>query len=316
MTHCPHQTSIPIYATDDGRTVEVIHGFRDRLLNRSSTWPKPDWQEADYASAAQLLIARWRKKLAHLAKWGVQLDGLRVLEIGCGAGLHSLLLGLSGVREVVSTDLRLRIRNRYELGDRSRRLAEEVLRGMGWQDGLEAARARLPIRFQVADVTHPTLDGESFDLVISGSVLEHVKPVDTALSELAKVLRPGGVMYHAIEPFYWLRGCHEAGMVDIPWAHARLSLPEMHRFVTADEGEERAAAVFEKVDSLNRLTLEQYRNVFAAAPIKVLQWKEKYNTPAAELLQEYPEVSETLLPGVTARDLVHGEIDVLATTSK
>jgi hypothetical protein len=73
--------------------------------------------------------------------------------------------------------------------------------------------------------------------------------------------------------------------------------------------------VFKKVDSLNRLTLEQYRNLFATAPIEVVQWHEKHNGPAAQMLDEYPEVLETLLPGVTLRDLVHGQIEVLASTT-
>ena len=121
-------------------------------------------------------------------------------------------------------------------------------------------------------------------------------------------------MFHAIDPFYWLRGCHKAAMVDIPWAHARLSASEVYRFVRAYEGEEKATAVVGKLDSLNRCTLEQYRDIFATAPIQVLQWKEKHNPKAEELLQEYPEVLETLLPGVSQRDCVYGEIRVLAMT--
>jgi len=314
MSHLPHETPISTFTKDDGKTVRVISGFRDRLLKRPSTWPKPDWNDADYAAAATTLIKRWRQKLSDLAQWGVKLDGLRVLEIGCGAGLQSLLLGLSQVREVTSTDLRLRILDPHDRGDRSRRLAEEILHGMMWQDGLEAALARLPIRFQVADATKLALATDSFDLVISGSVLEHVKPLDKALAEMARVLRPGGLMFHAIDPFYWLRGCHKAAMVDIPWAHARLSASEVYRFVRAYEGEERAAAVVGTLDSLNQYTLEQYRDIFATPPIQVLQWKEKHNRKEEELLREYPEVLETLLCGVSQRDVVYGRIHVLAMT--
>ena len=46
-----------------------------------STWPKPDWNDADYAAAATTLIKRWRQKLSDLAQWGVKLDGLRVSAI-------------------------------------------------------------------------------------------------------------------------------------------------------------------------------------------------------------------------------------------
>ena len=44
------------------------------------------------------------------------------------------------------------------------------------------------------------------------------------------------MIYHSIDPFYWLKGCHKEGMVDIPWAHARLTPAEYRRFVCEREG--------------------------------------------------------------------------------
>lgn len=46
----------------------------------------------------------------------------------------------------------------------------------------------------VQDITKPLPPGESFDLIISWQVLEHVKPLDRALENLRDVLRPGGTM--------------------------------------------------------------------------------------------------------------------------
>src|SRR6266581_854875 len=51
-----------------------------------------------------------------------------------------------------------------------------------------------------------------------------VAAVGRALAEMSRVVRPGGVIRHAVDPYYWRRGCHKRGRVDSRWAYARLSL--------------------------------------------------------------------------------------------
>src|SRR5439155_162224 len=92
------------------------------------------------------------------------------------------------------------------------------------------------VRFIRADAATLPFPGGSFDVLLSRSALEHIVPVERALAEMSRVVRPGGVIRHAVDPYYWLRGCHKRGLVDIPWAHARLSLEDFDRFVTEREG--------------------------------------------------------------------------------
>lgn len=47
----------------------------------------------------------------------------------------------------------------------------------------------------------PSDDG-FFDFVVSGQVLEHVRDLEAALSELKRVLRPGGISVHIFPPMY------------------------------------------------------------------------------------------------------------------
>jgi SAM-dependent methyltransferase len=42
------------------------------------------------------------------------------------------------------------------------------------------------------DITALTYDDESFDLIVSSDVLEHVPDIEAAFRETARVLRPGG----------------------------------------------------------------------------------------------------------------------------
>src|SRR5438128_1513167 len=102
-------------------------------------------------------------------------------------------------------------------------------------------------------VTTLPFPGDRFDVLLSRSALEHIVPVERALAEMARVVRPGGVIHHAVDPYYWLRGCHKRGLVDIPWAHARLSLEDFDRFVTEREGAAVAAQRRGRLQTLNRL---------------------------------------------------------------
>jgi SAM-dependent methyltransferase len=93
--------------------------------------------------------------------------GPNVLNAGAGQGSFSLRLAQLGF-EVTSND--------------DSPAAVDVL------------RARLPGPVELADVTAMPFADESFDAAVLGEVLEHVPDDTGALSEVARVLRPGGVL--------------------------------------------------------------------------------------------------------------------------
>jgi ubiquinone/menaquinone biosynthesis C-methylase UbiE len=106
-----------------------------------------------------------------LDRAGIQLDGARLLEIGCGNGY-----GLSLLAE------------RF----RPSRLAGIDL----MPEQIERARQRLPDLAEVAvgDATRLEFAAESFDAVFVFGILHHIPAWRTALAEIARVLRPGGVL--------------------------------------------------------------------------------------------------------------------------
>ena len=59
---------------------------------------------------------------------------------------------------------------------------------------VDVLRDRLPGPVELADVTAMPFADESFDATVLGEVLEHVPDDAGALSEVARVLRPGGVL--------------------------------------------------------------------------------------------------------------------------
>lgn len=102
---------------------------------------------------------------------GVQ-AGERLLDVGCGAGRHAYEAVRRGAR-VVAYDL-----DPSEVKDTATVL--RALGGPGWAVNGDVLRVPFP--------------NSSFDRVIAAEVLEHIPDDLAALTELARVLRPGGTL--------------------------------------------------------------------------------------------------------------------------
>lgn len=106
--------------------------------------------------------------------------GDRLLDIGCGFGRHSYEALRRGAT-VVASDYSL-----AELVDVDRTIAA-MDAGGELPEGVAGGSCN-------ADVTRLPYPDGAFDRVIASEVLEHVDDDDAALSELVRVLRPGGVL--------------------------------------------------------------------------------------------------------------------------
>lgn len=96
---------------------------------------------------------------------GIQ-PGERVLDLGCGRGYWAGKAARAG-GEVVAYDVK--------------------------REAVERAAIRYPrVRFVHGSADETGLEGESFDVVLLLSVLEHTAEPERVLTEVARVLRPGG----------------------------------------------------------------------------------------------------------------------------
>src|SRR5687767_6123531 len=111
-----------VFVRDDGVALRIVDGFRERVraAPRESVQPKPEWSAADYEAAAEKKLRQSRSLMADLERWGGSLDGASVLELGCGAGIDSLLFGLHPVERVVGIDLDFPLMAADEWGERAR----------------------------------------------------------------------------------------------------------------------------------------------------------------------------------------------------
>jgi len=110
--------------------------------------------------------------------------GLEVLDLGCGTGRHSLWLASAGA----------------------------TVTGVDFSEGmLEEARAKAgaeAVRFLAHDLQQPLpFAAGSFDVVVSGLVLEHLAALEAFFAEARRVLRPGGrAVVSAMHPAMFLKG--------------------------------------------------------------------------------------------------------------
>ena len=124
--------------------------------------------------------------------------GLAVLDLGCGTGRHALRLAEAGA-DVTAVDF-------------SEGMLAEAHRKAG------AGR----VRFVVHDLHDPLpMPAGSFDRVVSGLVLEHLRDLDGFFREARRMLRPAGrAVVSAMHPAMFLRG-----------SQARFTDPESGRIV-------------------------------------------------------------------------------------
>lgn len=297
------------FTRDDGRVLRVLRGYRERVLSERPTFsPRPDWCDEQYAAAAEKKLKRARRFLGEFARWGGRIEGARVLDVGCGDGISCLLIALQPVRQVVGIDMELPLLEPVERHERTGRLTSEVCRKAGLEGEVEGILERLPIRFLRMDARAMEFADHSLDLLVSRSAIEHIMPVERAFAEMARVVRPGGLIHLSTDPYFSPRGCHKSGVVDLPWAHARLSLDEYRRFVTETEGTERAVKRCRRLETLNPYTIRQWREKIGAGPFEILEWRAERSALAETLLKEYPDVTETVREGIEEQDLIHDRL--------
>jgi SAM-dependent methyltransferase len=117
------------------------------------------------------------------------LEGLRVLEIGCGRGGFSRYLASEGA-DLVAADL-------------SPAAVDMASRRLEPHDSAEAV---------VASIEAIPYQRDSFDLVVSLDTIEHVPHPTRAVAELIRVLRPGGRLVLTTNNYLGLIGLWRAVM--------------------------------------------------------------------------------------------------------
>ena len=122
---------------------------------------------------------------AFRAKQIGSLKGKKILDLGCGKG-ESTISSLEAGAYVTAIDI----------SPLSIEYVKEQAREKGLEDRLCA---------EVMDANNLTIEDNTFDMVIGGGILHHLPTLEKALSEIRRVLKPGGyAVFHeplGINPF-------------------------------------------------------------------------------------------------------------------
>jgi SAM-dependent methyltransferase len=210
--------------------------------------------------------------LASAAPGVVAVEGLNVLELGPGRTPEMLAaLLLLGAREATGVDLELRTQPSIDaqrlavLADRLSGVAPAFgTTSQAISQRADSLAAALPLRLEAYDGMNVPLPPAAVDLVVSKSVLEHVRQgqIRPLLASLRRVLRSGGSMLHVID----LRD------------HLHIEGDEKQtgdwlEFLRYPEG--LYEAMFSRRSSYsNRLRASEWRREFEVAGFEVTGWRE------------------------------------------
>lgn len=141
---------------------------------------------SDHVGGYDDIGSQLQEKAAAAQLEGVDLQGKEALDVGCGTGIISRLALDKGAAKVVCSDI-----SNYML-EMGRARAEKL----GYADRMD---------FRQMDAESLPFADQSFDLVMSGMVLGLIPDSEKAVSEMVRVLRPGGFLSlsaHGTE-HYW-----------------------------------------------------------------------------------------------------------------
>lgn len=168
--------------------------FSGPVLDRIGAF-MPYWRVNQGRLDPEPIVTGWQR-LASQA--GLSLQGLRVLELGCGASNGT------GYEWTARFGGRWTGLEPYIPFDQA--LDARVFEGVRWRN---PGAVRDGVR-RVADAA--ALESASQDLIVSNSVLEHVRDPEVLFAQCRRLLAPGGVMLHRVDyrdhffkyPFHFL----------------------------------------------------------------------------------------------------------------
>jgi ubiquinone/menaquinone biosynthesis C-methylase UbiE len=242
-----------------------------------------------YKNQAASTLRTFRERCSE----AIPAESMSVLETGCGMGHAVMAMANLGIGNAVGID-------RVTTDARSLEQKPAISARLRMTDKAIADR----VRILTGDIIQMPLADNAFDLICSASVFEHVSDLPAALLEMARVLKPGGIMHHNVDPFFSPSGGHALCTLDFPWGHARLSPAEFHRYANQFRPFEATYATdfFQNGFNQPRIPLHAIEQAIGAAGLSLLAWKEHWRSdhlPSGAIWQEISRIH----PSIGLRDL-------------
>ncbi len=157
----------------------------------------------DLRSYSNFEYSRAPSTVESFAPW-LDVRSKRVLDIGCGLGGFERYYLERGAREVVAIDL-------------------SRPRMIGAQDFVRNSMERPSMLFAEVDARQMAFADNSFDVIVSSNTIEHIFGVEAALREMARVVKPDGLICLSFPPYNSPWGAHLGNWIRIPWCQVVFS---------------------------------------------------------------------------------------------
>jgi SAM-dependent methyltransferase len=193
-----------------------------------------------------------------IASDGIVLEDTTIADIGSGDGLIDLGVALKArPAKLVGYDIRC--------------TDAEILRR-----AMTAAKVEEPLphadhlAFVQSEPDHVPAPNDTFDVVFSWSVFEHVDQPIIMLQEIRRILKPDGVLFLQIWPFFGSQhGGHLWQSVDDSFAHLIRSPFELEDELKGKRGTDPSRSADDEFRSLNRITVEGLQRALLAARLRI-----------------------------------------------
>lgn len=204
---------------------------------------------------------------------GKRLEESRVLDIGCHSGAASFAFAEAGAKEVVGSEFSGYKVESLKMGaEADKNLLNEA------NDSLKKMRVELSSKFTKTDrvtfvdddICNSTLAPNSFDIICSWEVLEHLHDPKKAFKTIHSLLKSGGVTVQLYNPFFCINGGHSLCTLDFLWGHTRLNDAGFVKYLDEIRPEEKEKALSFYRKGVNRMTLHQLRGHVADSGLEVI----------------------------------------------
>ncbi len=231
-------------------------------------------QELRKAKSDIEMNQRWAyedaRRICHHFEPHWNLAGQRVLNVGIGLGGKLPFYLAAGPSHLIGIDI----------GASSITAAQEHIRSLDLDHG---AGARITLL--AADAACLPFGPESFDAIVSINTFEHIEHLEQALQECERVLRPGGLAFLHLPPYYSPWGPHLENWIHFPWPHLLFSDQTLLRVAAREDARLQLnqqfvdaarvdwAANLDQIPGVNRVTLGQFRTLVSRTGLTTLQLK-------------------------------------------
>ncbi len=141
------------------------------------------------------------------------------------------------------------------------------------------------IRFIQSAAESIPLDSQSVDFVFSYNALEHFEDPQKVLTEVHRLLKPGGCFYTEFDPLYYSpRGLHAYRKINIPYLQILFKMTDLKKYADLHQ------LNWEDLPYVNGYTLVKFRTIWQnmTNEFSLKTYQEIIDVSALDLIKKYP----------------------------